>query len=231
MTTWEYLTTPLLIHNTAAILNNWGKQGWELVQVVHGPRGRPRRLPEASGRRSVPPAPPMRGWMPRPRPPAVRGGADDDRLAPPRRARHRSALRGSAGGGLHSRQGARRPRLHLRAAADGLGRPPGDRQGRRRPRTRSGGRCEGVRPPVRAQRDRGRGRGRRRRRPAHRRREAHRLRRLRPRVHRSARRHQRRQRGARRDLRRERPARPLGGRRAGAAAGQPRRGRGRLLVA
>lgn len=39
MTTWEYLTTPLLIHNTAAILNNWGKQGWELVQVVSGPEG------------------------------------------------------------------------------------------------------------------------------------------------------------------------------------------------
>lgn len=39
MTTWEYLTTPLLIHNTAAILNNWGKQGWELVQVVNGPEG------------------------------------------------------------------------------------------------------------------------------------------------------------------------------------------------
>ena len=39
MTTWEYLTTPLLIHNTAAILNNWGKQGWELVQVVPGPDG------------------------------------------------------------------------------------------------------------------------------------------------------------------------------------------------
>ena len=39
MTTWEYLTTPLLIHNTAAILNNWGKQGWELVQVVQGPEG------------------------------------------------------------------------------------------------------------------------------------------------------------------------------------------------
>lgn len=34
MTTWEYFTTPLLIHNTTAILNNWGKQGWELVQVV-----------------------------------------------------------------------------------------------------------------------------------------------------------------------------------------------------
>lgn len=39
MTTWEYLTAPLLIHNTAAILNNWGKQGWELVQVVTGPEG------------------------------------------------------------------------------------------------------------------------------------------------------------------------------------------------
>ncbi|MBT2473926.1 hypothetical protein J7E68_04885 [Microbacterium sp. ISL-103] len=39
MTKWEYLTTPLLIHNTAAILNNWGKQGWELVQVVQGPEG------------------------------------------------------------------------------------------------------------------------------------------------------------------------------------------------
>ncbi|KTR93534.1 hypothetical protein NS220_12145 [Microbacterium testaceum] len=39
MTTWEYLTTPLLIHNTAAILNKWGKQGWELVQVVTGPEG------------------------------------------------------------------------------------------------------------------------------------------------------------------------------------------------
>ncbi|MDX2376900.1 DUF4177 domain-containing protein [Microbacterium sp. LRZ72] len=39
MTTWEYLTAPLMIHNTAAILNNWGKQGWELVQVVTGPEG------------------------------------------------------------------------------------------------------------------------------------------------------------------------------------------------
>ena len=39
MPTWEYLTTPLMIHNTAAILNNWGSQGWELVQVVIGPEG------------------------------------------------------------------------------------------------------------------------------------------------------------------------------------------------
>ncbi len=39
MTTWEYVTTPLLVHNTAAILNNWGAQGWELVQVVTMPEG------------------------------------------------------------------------------------------------------------------------------------------------------------------------------------------------
>ena len=37
MPRWEYLTTPLMIHNTAAILNNWGSDGWELVQVVPGP--------------------------------------------------------------------------------------------------------------------------------------------------------------------------------------------------
>ena len=39
VTTWEYLTTPLMIHNTAAILNNWGKQGWELVQIVQNAEG------------------------------------------------------------------------------------------------------------------------------------------------------------------------------------------------
>jgi hypothetical protein len=39
MRRWEYLTTPLIVHNTAAILNNWGSEGWELVQVVTGPEG------------------------------------------------------------------------------------------------------------------------------------------------------------------------------------------------
>ena len=39
MTTWEYLTAPLLIHNTKAILDNFGSDGWELVQVVAGPDG------------------------------------------------------------------------------------------------------------------------------------------------------------------------------------------------
>jgi hypothetical protein len=39
MPTWEYITTPLIIHNTTAILNNWGSEGWELVQIVTGPEG------------------------------------------------------------------------------------------------------------------------------------------------------------------------------------------------
>lgn len=39
MPRWEYATIPLIIHNTAAILNTWGSEGWELVQVVPGPEG------------------------------------------------------------------------------------------------------------------------------------------------------------------------------------------------
>jgi hypothetical protein len=39
MTQWEYLTAPLLIHNTKQILDNFGAEGWELVQIVNGPDG------------------------------------------------------------------------------------------------------------------------------------------------------------------------------------------------
>ena len=39
MTKWEYETTPLLLHKETEILNTWGKQGWELVQVITGPQG------------------------------------------------------------------------------------------------------------------------------------------------------------------------------------------------
>jgi hypothetical protein len=39
MPTWEYVTTPLMIHNTTGILNTWGANGWELVQIVTGPEG------------------------------------------------------------------------------------------------------------------------------------------------------------------------------------------------
>ena len=38
-TTWEYATIPLIIHNTKGILDQWGADGWELVQVVTGPDG------------------------------------------------------------------------------------------------------------------------------------------------------------------------------------------------
>ncbi len=39
MTTWEYATVPLLVHATKQILDTWGTDGWELVQVVPGPSG------------------------------------------------------------------------------------------------------------------------------------------------------------------------------------------------
>lgn len=34
MQQWEYLTAPVMIHNTKAILDNFGSDGWELVQIV-----------------------------------------------------------------------------------------------------------------------------------------------------------------------------------------------------
>lgn len=41
MKKWEYLTAPVLVHNTKAILDQFGAEGWELVQVVAGPNGDP----------------------------------------------------------------------------------------------------------------------------------------------------------------------------------------------
>ena len=37
--TWEYSTVPLMIHATKQILDMWGADGWELVQIVTGPDG------------------------------------------------------------------------------------------------------------------------------------------------------------------------------------------------
>jgi hypothetical protein len=39
MTKFEYVTVPLLTHATKQILDNWGSEGWELVQVVPAPGG------------------------------------------------------------------------------------------------------------------------------------------------------------------------------------------------
>ena len=36
MTKWEYLTAPVLVHATKQILDNFGEDGWELVQIVPG---------------------------------------------------------------------------------------------------------------------------------------------------------------------------------------------------
>lgn len=37
MQKWEYATVPLLVHATKQILDQWGEDGWELVQVVPAP--------------------------------------------------------------------------------------------------------------------------------------------------------------------------------------------------
>ncbi|MGO1320576.1 MAG: DUF4177 domain-containing protein [Galactobacter sp.] len=37
MTKWEYATVPLMVHATKQILDNWGQDGWELVQVLTMP--------------------------------------------------------------------------------------------------------------------------------------------------------------------------------------------------
>lgn len=37
MTKWEYATVPVLVHATKQILDTWGADGWELVQVVAAP--------------------------------------------------------------------------------------------------------------------------------------------------------------------------------------------------
>ncbi len=34
MQKWEYATVPLISHALQEILNQWGEDGWELVQVL-----------------------------------------------------------------------------------------------------------------------------------------------------------------------------------------------------
>ena len=37
MNKYEYATVPLLSHATKQILDTWGSDGWELVQVIQAP--------------------------------------------------------------------------------------------------------------------------------------------------------------------------------------------------
>ena len=37
MTKYEYVTVPLLTHVTKQILDTWGSDGWELIQVGPAP--------------------------------------------------------------------------------------------------------------------------------------------------------------------------------------------------
>ncbi len=39
MTKYEYATVPLIVHATKQILDQWGQDGWELVQVLVMPEG------------------------------------------------------------------------------------------------------------------------------------------------------------------------------------------------
>jgi Domain of unknown function (DUF4177) len=53
---WEYTTVPLISHALQEILNQWGEEGWELVQVLESPSlgmtaylKRPKEADTASG--------------------------------------------------------------------------------------------------------------------------------------------------------------------------------------
>lgn len=37
ITKWEYFVAPILSHVAQQILNNFGSEGWELVQLAPGP--------------------------------------------------------------------------------------------------------------------------------------------------------------------------------------------------
>ena len=50
MQKWEYATVPLISHALQEILNQWGEEGWELVQVIESQQpGRRRYLKRPKG--------------------------------------------------------------------------------------------------------------------------------------------------------------------------------------
>lgn len=38
MQKWEYTSVPLISHALQEILNQWGEEGWELVQILESPQ-------------------------------------------------------------------------------------------------------------------------------------------------------------------------------------------------
>ena len=114
MATWEYATVPLIVHATKQILDQWGEDGWELVQVLTGPgRQRAGRLPEAGEGLSM--------------------SAVEDRLAELGLTVPDVA---DAGGGLRPGGPGRHAASTPPASCRWCRRAGADRQGRRRPRAR-----------------------------------------------------------------------------------------------
>ena len=95
---WEYLTAPILTHAAKQILDNFGADGWELVQIAPGMN------PEN-----------LVGYFKRPWP------SHERRRGPARRAGSVGARGGQAGGVVRPGGALGLAGLHLRPAADALG--------------------------------------------------------------------------------------------------------------
>ena len=128
-TAWEYATVPLITHATKQILDQWGADGWELVQVVPGPSGtenlvaylkRPRPCEALGADAGVygyphPPAPVVRWW---------------------RTADAASSVLSSAACGAHRHPISTRPECSVRGA-EGSRPETGPQRARRRSRSTS----------------------------------------------------------------------------------------------
>ena len=112
---------PLLVHATKQILDTWGEDGWELVQVVPGPAAATSSSPTSSARRRERPRPPRARLSSRRRPAGrgVRPGraAPATSSSPPASCRWSTAQLAAVGkvGALVTPEQAQGPRPHLRA--------------------------------------------------------------------------------------------------------------------
>ncbi len=122
MTTWEYATVPLIDHATKQILDQWGADGWELVQVLVMPSGglvaylkRP-KAPSVSHRSASPPsgspcppvAAPVGAYVPATR--SRCGGSHVGPTAARGRGPQADGRRGQTAGSVSARRRRRRAR-------------------------------------------------------------------------------------------------------------------------